>query len=129
MKRPWLWAPLLGGVCALVLLAWGPLLVTSPEEALSRVQDKGISELDTRACGDAIRAHEAAVGAQGAWKVTRNESYDSFWEGDQHGFLWIVTYDAPGTDEIPELEFWVKRFTGDVSQREPDWSFLQDHQL
>jgi hypothetical protein len=129
MKRPWLWALLLGGVSALVFLAWGPLLVTSPEEALSRVQDESISELDTRACGDAIRAYEVAVGAQGEWKVRRNELYESFWEGDESGFLWVVTYDAPGSDDTPEIEFYVKRFTGNVSQREPDWSFLQDYQL
>jgi len=113
----------------LVLLLWGPLLVTSPEEAVSAVQNAEDRYFGGLTYGDVVRAHEAAAGAQGEWTVEQNEFYDSFFEGDEKGVFWIVTYNAPGTDETRELEFFVKRYTGDISLSEPNWSFLPEQQL
>ncbi|HZJ03522.1 MAG TPA: hypothetical protein VFE20_07620 [Thermoleophilia bacterium] len=120
---------LLAAAPILVFLLWGPLLVTSPGEALSAVQNAEDRYFGGLTYGDVVRAHEAAVGAQGEWSVKRNEFYDSFFEGDRGGFFWIVTYNAPGTDETRELEFFVKRYTGDISLSEPNWSFLPEQQL
>ncbi|MHB0980831.1 MAG: hypothetical protein ACYC5Q_12315 [Thermoleophilia bacterium] len=100
-----------------------------PREAFSQVQGETDLSFGGRTYGETIRAYEATVGAQGRWEVERNPTYQSFFEGDEDGVLWIVTYDAPGTDRIPELEFHVKRFTGDVSLREPNLSFLSRYQL
>lgn len=118
---------LLALAVALVLLAWGPLLVTSGDEALSEAQS--VTAFEGVSYGDVVEAYESAEGKQGHWRVEGNRDYDSFFDGDEGGFRWIVTYDAPKTDDYPELEFGVKRFTGGVRTREPNWSFLPDDQL
>ena len=120
---------LLAAASILVLLLWGPLLVTSPEEAVSAVQNGEDRYFGGLTYGDVVRTHEASVSARGEWSVEQNEFYDSFFEGDEGGFFWIVNYNAPGTDETRELEFFVKRYTGDISLSEPNWSFLPEQQL
>ena len=116
MKRVamWLIAPLVG-LSALVWVAWGPLLVTSPEEALAKAQ--GHRTTDGRTYAEIASAHEEGTGKRGEWKVRRNENYDSMFEGDRGGFLWIVTYNAPRLDGNFDfrLESWVKNLTGEVS--------------
>jgi len=117
MKRVamWLIAPLVG-LSALVWVAWGPLLVTSPEEALAKAKEH--TTMEGRTYAEIASAHEEATGKRGEWKVIRNGSYDSFFEGDRGGFLWIVTYTAPRLDSNFDfrLELWVKNLTGEVSR-------------
>ena len=64
-----------------------------------------------------VSVQEEALGKQGEWHVTRNQSYDSLFEGDRGGFLWIVTWGAPQADTEFDLglEIWVKNLTGQVS--------------
>ncbi len=102
-------------VLTLVWVAWGPLLVTSPEEALAKAQGHRTASGQTYA--DMVSLHEEATGKQGEWRVVRNGSYDSLFEGDRGGFLWIVTWGPPQADSELDfgLEIWVKNLTGLVS--------------
>ncbi len=126
MSNRLLLAALAVAVLSLALLAWGPLLVTSSDEALEKAQS--VPAFEGVSYGEVVAAFENTEDKRGDWRVTRNKNYDSFFEGDREGFRWIVSYNAPGTDDRAELEFWVKRFTGDVVTREPSWSFLSDDQ-
>jgi hypothetical protein len=116
MKRGWLWLPaLLVGVVALVWLAWGPLLITSPEEALAQVQNHQSILLD-ETYGRWVQAYERTTGHRGQWQVRRNQSYDWWGEGDRGGYLWIVVYSVPGTEGTPRFEVLVKNLTGGIKE-------------
>ena len=119
----------MAGIELIVYVAWGPLLVTSAEEALASVKDKEMTSFGGRTVGEVLHVHETTMGSPGRWEATHNAIYQSFSEGDAHGYAWIVTYSAPGTGEERELTFLVKRFSGDVSFQEPNWGFLGSAQL
>ena len=63
------------------------------KEALAKAQGARRAYED-RTFAEMATAHEQATGNRGEWSVRCNESYDSFFEGDRGGFLWIVTYTA-----------------------------------
>ena len=95
MRRVALWLiPPLVGLSALIWLAWG-----------------------RRTYAEVVLECEKAMGKRGEWKVNRNEDYDSWFEGDRGGFLWIVTYDLPPAVSNSDfrLELWIKNLTGEVS--------------
>jgi len=119
----------MAGIALIVYVAWGPLLVTSAEEALASVKHKEMTSFGGRTVEKVLDVHEAAIGSPGRWEAAHNAIYQSFFEGETRGYAWIVTYDAPGTGEGRELTFLVKRFTGDVSFQEPNWGFLGRAQL
>jgi hypothetical protein len=89
-----------------VLLVWGPLLVTSPEEALSRVQRQQAWDLPL-SWAEAVALYEAEQGTPGEWRVEARLgwTWGDLHEGGTDGRRWIVTYHAGDDDAYEELNF------------------------
>jgi hypothetical protein len=107
-----------------VLLVWGPLLVTSPEEALSRVQRQQAWDLP-ETWAEVVERYEAERGIPGGWRVEERVgwTWEDWYEGGSDGWRWIVTYQAGDDDAVEELWFAVGAL-GQVSKADINAGFL-----
>jgi hypothetical protein len=107
-----------------VLLLWGPLLVTSPEEALSRVQRQQVWD-SPETLTQAVARYEAEQGMAGEWRVEESGgwTWDDWYEGGRDGWRWIITYHAGDDDAYEGLWFAVGAL-GQVWKGDHDAAFL-----
>ncbi|MHB0981088.1 MAG: hypothetical protein ACYC5Q_13650 [Thermoleophilia bacterium] len=107
----------MGAILLIGALVWGPLLVTSPDEALATARSERIPGQDDLSYGDLVSQYESRVGWPGTWRTKQNKGLrESLFQGDEDGWAYIVTWTAP---EGGELWFAVGRFRHVVTQ-EPD---------
>ncbi len=94
-------AGLLGTLFLIGALVWGPLLVTSPDEALATARSERVPGQDDLSYGDLVSRYESRVGQPGTWRTQRNRGLrESLFQGDEDGWTWIVTWTAPAGGEL-----------------------------
>ncbi len=117
MPRLHRWIIGLGLVSALLLtgvLVWGPLLITSPNEALANARSERVPGQHDLNYGDLVSRYESLEGSPGTWRTERNRGVlESLFQGDEDGWTWIVTWTAPAGGELwfavgPSRGVWVR---------------------
>jgi hypothetical protein len=92
---------LLGALLLIFALVWGPLLVTSPDEALATARSERVPGQDDLNYGDLVSRYESRVGRSGTWRTQRNRGLrESLFQGDEDSWTWIVTWTAPAGGEL-----------------------------